>query len=124
MSYINYFLCAAIDIIDRIELFTHLQSSLQININKDAINLIICYAYKETDMLSYSSHCITISAMATEIRCKKQLDSFDEILGSISPDSLKEKVSKCSELLFQKMRKFSYFACSSATVSNVMEVSP
>jgi hypothetical protein len=115
---------AAIDIIDRIELFAHLQSSLLENINKDAINLIICYAYKEADMLSYSSHCITVSAMATEIRCKKQLDSFDDILRSISPASLREEVSRCAEMLLEKMKKFSYFACSPATGSNAMEVSP
>ena len=115
---------AAIDIIDRIELFTHLQNSLQENINKDAINLMICYAYKETDMLSYSSHCITVSAIAAEIRIKKQLDSFDDILYLISPASLKEEVSKCAEMLFERMGKFSYFACSSATGSNATEVSP
>ena len=78
-------------------------------IDKDAVNLIICCAYKEKDLLLHSSHCITISAMAIEIRCKKQLESFDDIFYLISPAELKEEVSKCSETLYSKVMKYDYF---------------
>ena len=100
----------AIDIFDQIELYIHFEQSVNITINKSAVNLIICYAYKEMDMLPYSSHCLTISAMATEIRCQKKLGSFDEILCLISSGALKVEVSTCAETLYQKMIKYAYFS--------------
>ena len=78
--------------------------------NQDAVNLIVCFAYKERDLLVHSSHCITVAAMAVEIRCKKHLSSFDEVFQMISPPSLKEEVSKCADVLYQKMMELDYFS--------------
>jgi hypothetical protein len=101
---------SAIDISDTIELFVHLQKHLDVILNKDAVGLIICFAYKEIDMLVYSSHCITVAAIATEIRFRKKLESFDGVLGLISPEALKIEVSNCAEMLYRKMRGINLFS--------------
>jgi hypothetical protein len=87
-------------------------------LNKNIVNLIICYAYKERDLLVYSSHCITISAIATEIRYRRHLDSFSEIFSMISSDTMKAGVSECAEALYQKMKTIPYFSEQADAVSS------
>ena len=87
------------------------ESFLQM-IPRDSVDFIICFAYKEYDLLSYSSHCIALSSIAAAVRYSTRSDSF---FGVFFLMSLSENINsqldivKCSEIIYQKLKKFNYY---------------
>ncbi len=79
-------------------------------INRGFVDLIICFAYNENDLLVYSSPCITIAALAIDIRFRRGGASFDDILRMVSLSSLKEEVLECSKILHDKLKNMKYFS--------------
>ena len=76
----------------------------------DSVSFIICFAYSEEDLLSYSSYCIAISSVAVAIRYRTDSDSFDgafAVLSLVDMD-LSYKIRECSEALYLKLGKFSH----------------
>ena len=87
----------------------YLQKTPDVEINRSFVDLMICFAYNDNEFLGYSSHCITISALAVDIRTRKGFKSFDVIMtqSGLSSSALNEEVSKCSEILYDKVLKMS-----------------
>lgn len=78
--------------------------------NKEFVALVVCFAYKERDLLAFSSPCITISALAIDIRCRKGLKSFDEILCKISSPGFKQQAIECSWILYDRVMALPFFS--------------
>ena len=78
---------------------------------RSSVDFIVCFAYSEHDLNSYSSYCLAISAMACAVRYRTQSDSFDGVflLLSLTETPVHCKVAKFSEVLFQKLKRFPFY---------------
>ncbi len=88
----------------------YFQETFQSMIPRDSVNFIICFAYNEHDLLVYSSKCITISSIAVAVRYKTRSDSFFGVFLLLSLSDVEMvDIVKCSETLYQKLRRFQHY---------------
>lgn len=111
---------AAQDIVDRVDIVSNnlpaMNTDMKMKMNKEFVALIVCFAYKERDLLIYSSPCITIAALAIDTLYRKDLKSFDDILCKISSPVFRQEVSKCSRILYDKVMSLPFFSESDGTM--------
>lgn len=93
------------DIIDQITL-PSVHETLCHMVQMDLATFIVRFVYTEQDMLSYSSYCIAISSIASAMRGDS--DSFSGVffLLSLTEVALGDDITKCSELLYEKLKRF------------------
>lgn len=93
------------DILDQITL-PAFHETLGHMVPMDSVNFLVCFAYSELDLLTYSSYCVAISSIAVAMRGES--DSFDGVflLLSLTDIALGDDITKCTELLYEKLQKF------------------
>lgn len=72
-------------------------------VSDEAIYTILCFGHSDWELLPFSTHCLTLSSIATALRLKAVADSFDGIIEALTSDeAMRAEISKCLLVMFDR----------------------